>query len=76
MMKLRASAHLEMNDEMTNFEDWEDDEFEDPDHELLFRQRFDGIEDLPPEHKLGFVHLRFDEWFVPFGPPRRTSWTA
>ena len=45
---------------------FEDEAFQDADHEFLFMPEADGIEDSPEGARLGVGNLRFDEWFTPF----------
>ena len=45
---------------------FEDEAFQDADHEFLFMPEADGIEDSPEGAQLGIGNLRFDEWFTPF----------
>ena len=45
---------------------FEDEAFQDADHEFLFMPEADGIEDSAEGVQLGIGHLRFDEWFTPF----------
>jgi hypothetical protein len=56
-----------------HFREWSDHAFEDTDHELLFDLQFDGIEDSPVAATARFANLRFDQWFVPFPPPRAVT---
>ena len=45
---------------------FEDEAFQDADHEFLFMPEADGIEDSPEGARLGIGNLRFDDWFTPF----------
>jgi hypothetical protein len=56
-----------------HFHEWSDHAFEDTDHELLFDLKFDGIEDSPVASQARFANLRFDQWFLPFPPPRAVT---
>src|SRR6185312_4591925 len=45
---------------------WDDYAFDDPDHELLFDDSSDGIEDSVRGQELGIRNARFGEWFLPW----------
>ena len=48
------------------FGEFEDDAFQDTDHEFLFMPERDGIEDSAEAAHMGISPIRFDEWFTPF----------
>ena len=48
------------------FGEFEDELYEDLDHEYLYDPKFDGIEDSHVGAAHGIGHLRFEEWFKPF----------
>ena len=61
-----SSALLEERGIEPQFGDFEDEVYEDLDHEYLYRPEFDGIEDSEVGAAHGIGHLSFDEWFEPF----------
>jgi hypothetical protein len=70
LMIERALVFLDMEGEEGDFGDWETYAFEDTDFEWLYQPAQDGIEDSPAGSMLGIGHLHYDEWFLPFNPPR------
>jgi hypothetical protein len=69
-LRIKAEVLLKIQGKESDFGDWEDVAFEDLDHELLYDERMDGIEDSEIGRELGAGHLRFAEWFKPFNLPR------
>ena len=61
-----ARALLEERGITAWFGDFEDEVYQDLDHEYLYRPEFDGIEDSDVGAAQGIGHLRFAEWFEPF----------
>ena len=61
-----AKEVLEQEGTEADFGLFEDEAFQDADHEFLFQPEADGIEDSAEGARLGIGHLRFDEWFTPF----------
>lgn len=49
-----------------DFGEFEDEAYQDADHEFLFRPETDGIEDSAQAAHMGISPIRFDEWFTPF----------
>ena len=71
-MKARAEELLaaDVDAAVADFRAWDEVVFEDTDHEWLYEPALDGIEDTAVGQALGPSHLRYDEWFTPFAPPR------
>jgi hypothetical protein len=61
---------LEAEGELADFAAWDDGAFEDLDHELLFDPALDGLPQTEVARALGMANLEYDDWFVPFDPPR------
>lgn len=65
-----AAAFLQDRGMDGDFGDWEELVFEDSDHRWLWDPGSDGIGYSDDTEFLGVANLRFEEWFVPFNPPR------
>lgn len=68
--KQRATELLVARGMEADFGMWDEYALEDTDHEWLYSAASDGIEDAPEGQWLGVAHLGYDEWFLPFNPPR------
>ena len=68
----RAADLLAEGGEVAEFDAWDDAVFEDRDHELLYDPALDGLADTAVARVLGAANLDYDDWFVPFHPPRLT----
>jgi hypothetical protein len=69
-MKIRAAQLLHETGRAANFDAWDEAALEDVDCELLYEPALDGIEDSDEARWLALGHLRFQESFRPFQPPR------
>lgn len=70
VIKQHAAELLGKRGIVADFSTWDDLALEDADHEWLYTSEYDGIEDTAEGQWLGVAHLGYDEWFVPFNPPR------
>lgn len=65
-----ATQLLEQAGDAADFDAWADAVFEDLDHELLYNPALDGLPDTEVARVLGMSNLAYEDWFVPFDPPR------
>lgn len=70
VIKRHATDLLAERGVTADFGEWDDIALEDTDHELLYAPEYDGIEDSAEGQWLGVAQLGYDEWFLPFNPPR------
>jgi hypothetical protein len=70
VIKQEASQLLAQAGEAADFTRWDDAVFEDLDHELLYDPALDGLPDTEVARVLGMSNLTYEDWFVPFDPPR------